>query len=234
MAELIAVAAACFGILQTHYELGYKRAAVAAYGEITQVKSSELDAMAAKAHKTSQERIVEEVDEIIWTKESLDYRTGPDVSYASAGNMEEERGIRRTGITKNEWSRVVIDEENYFIQNTMVTTETPMSEILYEGEKGEYQKYALSLFPDYDWSANELQPLINLWERESHWNPSAHNGRSGAHGIPQAVPASKMASEGSDYYTSAYPQIRWGLGYIRGRYGSPSSAWSFFQSNGWY
>ena len=102
------------------------------------------------------------------------------------------------------------------------------------GIKGEYQKYALSLMPEYGWADSEMYSLIKLWDRESGWNPNAHNGSSGAHGIAQALPASKMASEGSDYYTNGNTQIRWGLGYIARRYGSPSNAWAYFCSNGWY
>ena len=77
-------------------------------------------------------------------------------------------------------------------------------------------------------------PLIKLWDRESGWNPNSHNGSSGAHGIPQALPASKMASEGSDYMTNGNTQIRWGLSYIKNRYGSPSNAWGHFCSHNWY
>ena len=75
---------------------------------------------------------------------------------------------------------------------------------------------------------------MKLWNRESHWNPNAHNKRTGAHGIPQSLPAKKMASEGADYYTNGYTQIRWGLKYIKGRYGSPSAAWAHSQRKGWY
>lgn len=80
----------------------------------------------------------------------------------------------------------------------------------------------------------EFPCLLNLWERESHWNPYAHNASSGAYGIPQALPGSKMASAGADWQTNPRTQITWGLGYISGRYGSPCGAWDFFQSNNWY
>lgn len=99
----------------------------------------------------------------------------------------------------------------------------------------EYQAYARDLcLNTYGWSENDFQCLVKLWNRESGWNPNAHNKSSGAHGIPQSLPASKMASEGSDYYTNGKTQIRWGLKYIKNRYGSPSSAWSHSQSKGWY
>lgn len=103
------------------------------------------------------------------------------------------------------------------------------------GSKAEYQQYARDLVINtYGWSEYDFQCLVNLWERESGWNPNSHNGSSGAHGIPQSLPASRMASEGADYYTNGYTQIRWGLKYIKERYGSPANAWSHFQSKNWY
>lgn len=86
----------------------------------------------------------------------------------------------------------------------------------------------------YGWSEHDFDCLVKLWNRESGWNPHAHNKSSGAHGIPQSLPASKMASEGSDYYTNGRTQIRWGLKYIKGRYGTPSQAWAHSQRTGWY
>ena len=98
-----------------------------------------------------------------------------------------------------------------------------------------YQNYAHDLvIGTYGWSEYDFQCLVKLWNRESGWNPNAHNKSSGAHGIPQSLPASKMRSEGADYYTNGYTQIRWGLKYIKGRYGSPSKAWAHSQRKGWY
>ena len=106
--------------------------------------------------------------------------------------------------------------------------------LLWDGEKGEYQLYAWSMFEDYGWDVDDFECLIKLWFRESNWSPSAHNSSSGAHGIAQSLPASKMASEGSDYYDNAETQIRWGIKYIKNRYGSPSEAWDFWLSHNWY
>ncbi|SEJ36684.1 Transglycosylase SLT domain-containing protein [Demequina mangrovi] len=86
----------------------------------------------------------------------------------------------------------------------------------------------------YGWSGDQWSCLDALWQKESGWNPNAHNPSSGAHGIPQALPGSKMASAGSDWATNPATQIRWGLGYIKARYGTPCSAWGHSQSVGWY
>lgn len=84
------------------------------------------------------------------------------------------------------------------------------------------------------WPDSEFQCLLSLWERESHWNPHAENPSSGAYGIPQALPGSKMASAGDDWQTNPATQITWGLGYIAGRYGSPCGAWGHSEAVGWY
>ena len=118
---------------------------------------------------------------------------------------------------------------------TVVSNNTYKSASVVTGTKSDYQAYAYDLvLNQYLWSESDYQALVNLWERESNWNANAHNKSSGAHGIPQSLPASKMASEGSDYYTNGYTQIRWGLKYIKERYGSPSAAWQHFQNKNWY
>jgi hypothetical protein len=75
--------------------------------------------------------------------------------------------------------------------------------------------------------------LNNIWSRESGWVYNAENP-SGAYGIPQALPGSKMASAGPDWQTNPATQIRWGLGYIKSTYGDPCSAWAFWQGHGYY
>ena len=180
------------------------------------------------------EAVDEDIYEYAWTTEKVEYRTGANMSYKSAGTLDKDKLIRRTGITHSGWSRVSVDDKDYYIPKDKVSADVPEGLPITDGIKGEYQKYALSLFPEFGWDNSELEPLINLWNRESRWNPAAHNRRSGAHGIPQALPAGKMASEGSDYYTNPEPQIRWGLKYIARRYGSPSAAWAHSCSRGWY
>jgi len=75
--------------------------------------------------------------------------------------------------------------------------------------------------------------LDNIWTRESGWVYNAENA-SGAYGIPQALPGSKMASAGSDWLTDPTTQIRWGLGYIKSVYGTPCNAWAFWQAHSYY
>lgn len=83
-------------------------------------------------------------------------------------------------------------------------------------------------------SISQFSCLNKLWTKESGWNHKAKNRSSGAYGIPQALPANKMSSAGSDWRTNPVTQIQWGLGYIKRRYGSPCSAWSHSQRTNWY
>jgi hypothetical protein len=76
--------------------------------------------------------------------------------------------------------------------------------------------------------------LVEIWNHESHWNERAHNPYSGAHGIPQALPGSKMGVAGPNWQTNSATQIAWGLSYISARYDDPCKAWSFWQNNHWY
>jgi hypothetical protein len=90
------------------------------------------------------------------------------------------------------------------------------------------------LLAEFGFGLDQMGCLEQLWIKESQWNPNAHNSGSGAHGIPQSLPASKMAKFGSDYMTNPATQIRWGLDYIKGRYGNPCGAWGHSQRTGWY
>ena len=96
------------------------------------------------------------------------------------------------------------------------------------------QATARSMLGGYGWGDDQFGCLVSLWNKESGWNYQAYNRSSGAYGIPQALPGSKMGSAGADWQTNPATQIAWGLGYISGRYGSPCGAWSHSQSTGWY
>ncbi|MFG2757470.1 transglycosylase SLT domain-containing protein [Streptomyces wuyuanensis] len=81
---------------------------------------------------------------------------------------------------------------------------------------------------------DQFQCFSNIVDHESSWNYRAQNPSSGAYGLVQALPGSKMASAGADWQTNPATQIKWGLNYMNDRYGSPCGAWSFWQANHWY
>jgi hypothetical protein len=99
---------------------------------------------------------------------------------------------------------------------------------------GSPRQIAQAMLGSFGWPASQFACLDPLWEHESGWSVTASNASSGAYGIPQAVPGSKMASAGPDWQTNATTQIKWGLRYIKGTYGSPCAAYSHEQSTGWY
>ena len=84
------------------------------------------------------------------------------------------------------------------------------------------------------WTGAQTACLDELWTRESNFETGATNPTSGAYGIPQSLPASKMAAAGADWQTSPATQIRWGLGYIAATYGTPCAAWSHEEAVSWY
>ncbi|WP_090932762.1 lytic transglycosylase domain-containing protein [Nonomuraea jiangxiensis] len=99
---------------------------------------------------------------------------------------------------------------------------------------GSNKATAKAMLAGMGWGGDQWGCLEALWTKESGWNERAMNRYSGAYGIPQSLPGSKMASAGSDWQTNAATQIKWGLGYIKGRYGTPCGAWGHSQSVGWY
>ena len=86
----------------------------------------------------------------------------------------------------------------------------------------------------YQWNEAQYSCLNKLWTKESNWNYKARNKVSGAHGIPQALPATKMEIVGTDWRTNPVTQISWGLKYINERYDTPCKAWSKFKRSRWY
>lgn len=99
---------------------------------------------------------------------------------------------------------------------------------------GTAQSIAYNMMSSFGWNPKTyFSCLDSIWTRESGWNYQAENA-SGAYGIPQALPGSKMASAGADWQTNPTTQIKWGLGYIQSTYGDPCSAWSFWQAHSYY
>ncbi|MDQ0575673.1 lytic transglycosylase domain-containing protein [Agromyces albus] len=101
-------------------------------------------------------------------------------------------------------------------------------------DPGSAQAYAAGAVAARGWGSSEFDCLVALWSKESGWRVNAYNAGSGAYGIPQALPGSKMAVAGADWETNAGTQIEWGLMYITDRYGTPCGAWAKSQAGGWY
>ena len=101
-------------------------------------------------------------------------------------------------------------------------------------DQGSPKDFALAQTVERGWNYNQYSCLVKLWERESNWRHTAENKSSGAYGIPQSLPGSKMATAGPDWRTNPETQIRWGLGYISGRYGTPCAALAHSDEHNWY
>jgi hypothetical protein len=112
---------------------------------------------------------------------------------------------------------------------------SPSAQTMLPVDPARDQATAQSLMPDYGFSvSSQWSCLDDLWQQESSWNYTAENAQSGAYGIAQALPASKMASVAADYLTDPTTQIKWGLGYISAAYGTPCAAWNHEEADGFY
>ncbi|TAM88598.1 MAG: DUF348 domain-containing protein [Jatrophihabitans sp.] len=155
----------------------------------------------------------------------------------------------RNGVAQTTWALVYVD--GTLAGKTQVSStvlKAPVPQVVNVGvgpavaaapaapapSPGSAQAIGAQLVAQRGWGTDQFNCLVQLWDRESGWNVHSQNRSSGAYGIPQALPGSKMGSAGPDWQNSAQTQITWGLGYIAGRYGTPCGAWSFWQNNGWY
>ena len=101
-------------------------------------------------------------------------------------------------------------------------------------ETGSIKEFAYNQIANLGWGRDQYSCLVALWTRESNWRWNAYNRGSGAYGIPQALPGVKMAEFGSDWQTNPQTQIRWGINYIKHRYGAPCGAMAHSNKFGWY
>ena len=204
------------------------------------------DYMSAEEILASYTQIIEKV---VTEEVEIPYETiTKDVSNGSQTTQNRvvqkgENGLKRVTyriryqngaeIEKTEISSEVIKEPVDKIVEVRTKQVTSRGGVV-SGSVAEYQAYAEKRCFDYGWSDADFQALVKLWNKESRWNPYACNSSSGAYGIPQALPASKMAVYGTDYLTNYKTQINWGLNYIKSRYGTPTAAWNHSCSKGWY
>jgi uncharacterized protein YabE (DUF348 family) len=165
-------------------------------------------------------------------------------SSLSSGTVKITRA-GRTGQIRTTYAVVYIDGK--LAGRTRVTSRTVRSVInrvetvgtgsQYSGGSvapGSAQAIAKAMLAARGWGSDQFSCLVTMWNHESGWRVNAANP-SGAYGIPQALPGSKMASAGSDWQTNPATQIRWGLQYISSRYGTPCGAWATWQAHGgWY
>ncbi|MEU3632991.1 transglycosylase SLT domain-containing protein [Streptomyces fradiae] len=135
---------------------------------------------------------------------------------AAEQKAEEERKEREERDARERASRDAVRDASSFSAQSSYTV-------------AEVQAMARQMIP-----GDQFQCFSNIVERESTWNYRAQNPSSGAYGLVQALPGSKMASAGADWQTNPATQIKWGLNYMNERYGSPCGAWSFWQANHWY
>ncbi|MDR2374352.1 MAG: ubiquitin-like domain-containing protein [Bifidobacteriaceae bacterium] len=147
-------------------------------------------------------------------------------SVTMAGGQEVSRQVILEAMTAQPVDQVIL-------VGTKQTSVPPAVSV--NVDPGSAQGIAKQMMLDsYGWGDDQFACLVSLWQRESGWKVNATNRSSGAYGIPQSLPGSKMASAGSDWQTNPATQIKWGLGYIAGRYKTPCGAWDAFQSKGWY
>lgn len=164
----------------------------------------------------------------------LPLRLGDDRASRDAGRndltLEQERTAAR--------ARQVAEQERMRQQATgKVAANTDMLLVAAPpagGTPEENRELGRYMTQEFGWSEEQFGCLDNIWSQESNWTTTAENPSSGAYGIPQSLPGSKMATVAPDWRTNPATQIAWGLGYIEDRYGTPCSAWSFKQGTGWY
>jgi hypothetical protein len=126
------------------------------------------------------------------------------------------------------------DAELAVVRDAYRVTKRPVAPAAGTPDPGSAKAIAWELLVARGWDTAQYDCLVALWQRESHWNHFAMNASSGAYGIPQALPGTKMASAGEDWATNPRTQIVWGLGYIAARYGTPCGAWDHSQAKNWY
>lgn len=183
-------------------------------GQQAQVQTASLTQQAdaqASAADAAAKKSVEEAARIQAAKDAKSKKAAAD------DKLEQEREAKKAKEAEERASRSSVRSASSFAQQGSYTV-------------AEIKAMARQIVP-----ADQFQCFSNIVNVESSWNYRASNPSSGAYGLVQALPGSKMASAGADWQTNPATQIKWGLDYMNsGRYGSPCAAWSFWQANHWY
>ena len=194
------------------------------------------DELAANANWLASAHVVPNVLLHEFTQRTLVETARVEVRLAAVRErLDAAEAERAAALAAAEAERLKAEQERIAAEEARIAAEQAAAAIAaantVEGAKATAAAMASS---EYGWGADQFSCLDSLWQRESNWNYEAYNASSGATGIPQALPGSKMASAGDDWQTNAATQIAWGLGYIAAVYGTPCGAWGHSQSLGWY
>ena len=166
--------------------------------------------------------------------ELSDSQTDTDASLAEA----RRAGVQRASALTQQHTMAAQEKAAAFARARATAAERAAREQARAGILARAQSnpraVARLLVADRGWPSAQFTCLDSLWAKESGWRWNADNASSDAYGIPQALPGSKMASFGSDWATNPITQIKWGLQYISGRYGTPCAAWAQSQASNWY
>ena len=170
------------------------------------------------------------------TAYGLEFPMTTSISLPSSANLTTSVSLN-TGVDLSEGASLYTQLDKraslYASQVALAATVSQQVEMARTGAGA--KKVAKSIMlTEYAWGADQFTCLNRLWTKESHWNYRARNKRSGAHGIPQALPAIRMEVISSDWRTNPVTQIRWGLRYIEARYDSPCRAWAKFKRSNYY
>ena len=143
--------------------------------------------------------------------------------------------VKRTGAAARVPRRVIIEQLAKRAERIAASMASATPEVLpTDVDPNSNRGLGYRLMLEFGLPADQWQYLDRLWQRESGWNHLAENASSGAYGIPQSLPGSKMADVAPDWRTNAETQITWGLAYIAARYGNPEGAWAHSERVGWY
>lgn len=173
----------------------------------------------------------------------VDPFSGATASPDFAFDRERFGGEQVQGVTVDGEYTIAVGREEYVVEKkpepvklapASTSAESGWAPPAVTPDPGSAQAYAAGAVAARGWPSGEFDCLVALWSKESGWRVNAYNASSGAYGIPQSLPGSKMATAGADWETNAATQIEWGLGYISGRYGTPCGAWAHSQDVGWY
>jgi hypothetical protein len=162
---------------------------------------------------------------------------GLDIPQTTRLTLPESTNIRASIVDLSEgaplYSQFGFPQSLFASEMALVASVTRQVELARTPNGAKYVARQIML-SEYNWGSYQFQCLNSLWTKESNWNYKAHNYKSGAHGIPQALPANKMEIISTDWRKNPVTQMRWGLRYIEIRYETPCKAWAKFKRSKYY